>query len=221
MTTHFQREIEDLKKELLSLGAKVEESVRNSVRALTERDAALAQRVVENDTAIDDMDVAIEEECLKILALYQPVAVDLRFLVSALKINNDLERIGDLAVNIAERAEWLSSQPPADSGFDFVAMAEKTQWMLQKTLDAFVKVDPKLAREVRKADDEVDTMNRRMYTLVEQGVQKHPDRVAALIQLLSVSRHLERIADLATNIAEDVVYLAEGAIVRHNRERTA
>jgi phosphate transport system protein len=154
-----------------------------------------------------------------VLALHQPVAVDLRFIVAALKINNDLERIGDLAVNVAERAEWLAQRPTVETGFDFVAMADKVQWMLQKSLDAFVRVDTKLAREVREADDEVDAMNRQMYGIVEDGVKKRPDRAAELIHLLSVSRHLERVADLATNISEDVIYLAEGEIVRHKRER--
>ena len=218
MPKHLQREIESVTENLLALSARVEEAVRDAVHSLVERDAPLAEDVMAKDDAIDEMEVAIEEQCLKVLALHQPVAVDLRLLVAALKINNDLERIGDLAVNIAERAQWLASQPPAGSGFDFAAMAEKTQWMLRNSLDAFVKVDPKRARKVCEADDEVDAMNRQMYGLVESGVLEKPEAVSVLIHLLSVSRHLERIADLATNIAEDVVYISEGEIIRHKLE---
>ena len=221
MSTHFHHAIEELQNQLLDLGAQVEESVHDAVRALVDRNADLAREVVQKDEAIDDMEVAIEEECLKILALHQPVAVDLRSLIAALKINNDLERIGDLAVNIAERAEFLAGEKPVDTNFDFAGMAEKAQWMLKTSLKAYVKVDTKLAHRVREADDEVDAMNREMYEKVEAGIRRSIDDVGSLIHLLSASRHLERIADLATNIAEDIIYMDEGEIVRHTPEAYA
>ena len=152
------------------------------------------------------------------LALYQPVATDLRLIVAALKINNDLERVGDLAVNIAERALFLATQKPVEIAFDFRLMGEKTQAMLAKSLDALVRADTALARQVCKSDDEVDAMNRKVYLRVQDAIRKNPEDLESLIHLLSVSRHLERIADLATNVAEDVIYMAEGEIVRHHVE---
>lgn len=219
MTIHFHRALDNLKNRLLLLSARVEDNLRRAVDALERKDADLARRVIEADDEIDQMEVEVEEECLEALALHQPVAVDLRLVVSALKINNDLERVGDLAVNIAERAEYLATQDLTDIAFDFHAMAEKTQWMLRKSLDAFVNTDPALAREVCRADDDVDAMNRRMYHIVEEAVQTNPKQAQKLMHLLSVARHMERIADLATNISEDVIYMAEGEIVRHRVER--
>lgn len=219
MTIHFHRALDRLKNQLLLLSARVEESLRRAVDALERRDIELARQVIEGDSEIDQMEVDVEEECLEVLALHQPVAVDLRLVVAALKINNDLERIGDLSVNIAERAEFLSQQPQFDIAFDFHSMAEKVQWMLRRSLDAFVTVDPSLAREVGLADDEVDAMNRRMYKLVEKHAAPEGAPVNTLIHMLSITRHMERIADLATNIAEDVIYMAEGEIVRHRVER--
>ncbi len=220
MSKHLEREIERLKKHILSLGAVVEESVQRAVRAISERDGTLAQRVIEEDVSTDQMEVEVEEECLKILALHQPVAIDLRFIVAVLKINNDLERIGDLAVNIAERAAFLASRNHDGlvTLFDFEEMAAKTQAMLKLSLDALVNVDADLARDVCAADDEVDAMNRQMYHQVEDAIRAHPEQMDALIHMLSISRHLERIADHATNIAEDVIYMIEGVIVRHRTE---
>jgi phosphate transport system protein len=215
MTTHFRRETEELKSSILSLGAVVEEHVWRAVRSVETRDTTIAQSVIENDVDVDSEEVEIEEECLKLLALYQPVAVDLRFIVAVLKINNDLERIGDLAVNIAQRSLTLASQQPIEIGFDLSGMAEKARQMLRRSLDALVKMDTSLAREVCSEDEEVDEMNRRMYDLVKEQVVKAPDRVHCLLQFLLVSRNLERIADLSTNIAEDVIYMVEGVIVRH------
>jgi phosphate transport system protein len=218
MSTHLINEIEKLKKMILSLSAMAEESVQRAVKALDSRDAALAQRVVDNDYEIDKKEVDVEEECLKILALHQPVAIDLRLIIAVLKINNDLERVADLAVNIAERAVFLATQQKVPMWFNFAQMAEKAQAMLHKSLDALVNLDPKLAREVCAADDEVDAMNRDAYLRVQEGIRRHPERMESLIHLLSVSRHLERIADHATNIAEDVIYMCEGEIVRHRSE---
>ena len=219
MAKHLQRELESLKKQILSVSAMAEESVRNAVRALEQRDERLAAAVIEGDLDIDQAEVDLEEECLKILALHQPVAIDLRFIVAALKINNDLERIGDLAVNIAERAQYLAAHPKVDIPFDFEGMARKAQDMVKKSLDALVNMDPRLAREVCAADDEVDAINRQMYLQVQEGIRRRPEDMEALIHFLSASRHLERIADHATNIAEDVIYMSDGEIVRHRAEQ--
>ena len=218
MTVHMKREINKLKSELLSLCKVVEESFRQAVKSIQKRDAKLAKKVIEADIKIDQMEVDVEEECLKILALHQPVAVDLRFIITALKINSDLERIGDLAVNIAERSQFLAAQAEINVLFDFNSMAEKTKSMLRKSLDALVNMDSKMAYEVCADDDEVDTINRKMYNQVKDSIRSHPEWLESLIHLLSVSRHLERIADHATNIAEDVIYMVEGEIVRHRTE---
>ncbi len=164
------------------------------------------------------MEVEIEEDCLKILALHQPVAIDLRYVVAVLKINSDLERIGDEAVNIAERAAYLATHPPIDLALDFKGMASKAQSMVSRSIDALVNLDPAVARQVRIADDEVDEMNRYMYKLIQDYMAGNCDRVTESVHLLSTSRHLERIADQATNIAEDVIYMVEGEIVRHQPE---
>jgi phosphate transport system protein len=218
MTLLLHKEIERLKKELLALGAIVEELLRKAVRSLQARDAELAREVIQADERVDNREVELEEDGLKIIALHQPVAVDLRFIVSVLRINSDLERIGDLAVNIAERARYLAGAACHAPGIDFAAMAEKAQEMLTKSLDAFVNMDPALAQHVLEMDNVVDEMNRRMYCSVYALIRRDPAEVEALLHLLSASRHLERIADHATNIAEDVIYMVEGNIVRHKPE---
>ena len=215
---HLERAIDELKRLILSLGADVEESVRLSVQSLTQRKSEQALKVIEADYKIDQSEVFIEEECLKILALYQPVANDLRLIISILKINNDLERIGDLSVNIAERAVYLSTEARVDLPFDLQDMAEKVRSMLKRSLDALVNRDEKLARKVCEDDDAVDDLNREMYVCVEQTIKKDPDNLNSYIQLLSASRYLERIADHTTNIAEDVIYLVTGEIIRHGSD---
>ncbi|MBK9304362.1 MAG: phosphate signaling complex protein PhoU [bacterium] len=218
MSVHLRREIERLKEQVLGLSATVEEAVWLAVRAVQEHDPALARAVLAGDRAIDEREVRVEEECLKILALHQPVAGDLRFLVTVLKINNDLERIGDLAVNIAERALHLAPREEAPTTFDFVGMATRAQEMLHTALDALVNVDPARARDVCAMDDEVDAVNRGMYGQVQAGIREHPRHTDFYLQQLSISRQLERIADHATNIAEDVIYMSEGKVVRHHVE---
>jgi phosphate transport system protein len=218
MTKHFQKELERLKKKLLTLSAIVEESVEKAVRSISNRDVPLAREVIENDRSIDLLEVEVEEECLKVLALHQPVAVDLRFVVAVLKINNDLERIGDLAVNIAERSSYLGQKEPIEMPFDFATMEKKTRLMLEKAIDSLIQMNLGVAREVGAADDEIDAINREMYDQVAQGIRESPDQADRLIHCLSISRHLERIADYATNIAEDVIYMIEGQIVRHQPE---
>jgi phosphate transport system protein len=218
MPQHLRREIENLKKKILALGARVEEAVQKATLSIEERDRDIAIQVIEDDYQIDHTEVDIEEDCLKILALHQPVAIDLRFIVAVLKINNDLERIGDLAVNIAERSEFLATREPVAVSLDFVTMADKAQLMLKKSLDALVNLSVETAQQVRSSDDEIDAINRRMYLKVQEALRARPDQIESLVHLLSVSRHLERIADHATNIAEDVIYMIEGQIVRHQTE---
>jgi phosphate transport system protein len=210
---------EDPKKELLTLCGMVEDNFWQAVKSIKNRDEKLAQKVIDSDVQTDQMEVNVEEDCLKILALHQPVAIDLRFIITSLMINNDLERIGDLAVNIAECSQLLSSQKPVDMPFDFEAMAEKTEAMVKKSLDALINIDCDLAGEVCQADDEIDAINRHMYDQVKDQIKQNPENIEALIHLLSVSRHLERIADHATNIAEDVIYMVKGEIVRHQTEK--
>ena len=199
----------------------VEEQVRLATQAVETHDAELAKQIIKSDFDIDEMEVEIEEECLKTLALHQPVAVDLRFLVAVIKINNDLERIGDQAVNIAERVDVIAKRGPSDFFFDYSSMGEKVQVMLKMSLDALVNMDYDLAFSVVMRDDEVDQIKSEAYDRIKQAMSEHPDKIGYLINLLLISRHLERLADHATNIAEEVIYLVEGEIIRHaayNRE---
>jgi phosphate transport system protein len=218
MSQHFLREIETLKKKILAVGAVVEERIAQAITAVIKRDAALAQQVAEGDDEIDEMEVEVEEDCLQILALYQPVAIDLRFVVAVLKMNNDLERMADTAVNIARRAEYLASQPQVDLPPSLTDMTQKVQTMVKQSLDALVQGDPALARKVCVADREVDQLNKAMHVRIQEEMRKHPDQVERLLHTLSVSRHLERIGDLATNVAEDVIYTVQGEIVRHRTQ---
>ena len=218
MTKHIERQIESLKERILRLGTLVEEAISKSITALINRDTSLAQRVIANDAEIDAMEVEVEEECLKMLALYQPVAADLRFVVAVLKINNDLERMGDLARNIAKRVTQLEGGDPYDLPPEIRTMATQAQEMVRQCLDAVVKRDPTLARQVREEDDIVDEARQRIQRRVLQGIKDHPENVENLLRINSVSKHIERIADMATNIAEDVVSMVEGDIVRHRSE---
>lgn len=218
MTKHIERQLETLKERILRLGTLVEEAISKSITALINRDTALAQRVIANDSEIDAMEVEVEEECLKILALYQPVAADLRFVVAVLKINNDLERMGDLAKNIAKRVSQLAAARSYELPPEIRGMATQAQDMVKQCLDAVVNGDPTLARQVREEDDAVDAARQKIQRRVMQGIRDNPDDVESLLRINSVSKHIERIADMATNIAEDVVYMVEGDIVRHRAE---
>ena len=217
MPVHLQKELGRLKKQILGLGAMVEERVRMATRAMEQRDATTAERILATDYEIDEREVEVEEECLKILALHQPVAVDLRFITAVVKINNDLERIGDEAVNIARCVAIISRKDPVDALPEFGPMSEKTQAMLESSLDALVNLDLDVAFRVLTLDDEVDHINSRIYDQVKDQIRRTPDRVGTLINLMLISRYLERIADHATNIAEEVIYMIEGEIVRHGR----
>ena len=216
MSKHLQNEIDKLKQRILQLGALVEQSVYRAIQSLEERDIALAKSVIDGDSAIDDMEVDIEEDCQKILALHQPVAHDLRLIIAVLKINTDLERIGDATVNIAERTLFLSDRPRVDIPYDFPGMAKKALSMLHKSLDALVNLDVTAAQQVIAADDEVDAINRDMYVRTEECIRNHPEAAYSYIHLLGVSRYIERIADHASNIAEDIIYMVEGRIIRHH-----
>ncbi|MGA1741713.1 MAG: phosphate signaling complex protein PhoU [Pseudohongiellaceae bacterium] len=217
MSLHFQRDLEGLKKEILLIGGLVEEAINDSIRSLKNRDATLAEAVIEKEYIIDEKEVQIEEECLKILALHQPVATDLRFVVVILKVNNDLERMGDFATNIAQRALYLSEHDPLPDLIEFInELPVMVQKMVRDTLDALVKMDTKLARKVILADDAVDDINRLMHRKVTETIMQDSSTAERAISLLSTSRYLERIGDLSTNIAEDVIFMVEGHVIRHD-----
>lgn len=215
MSKHLERDLENLQRDLLGLAASVEEAIHLAIHALRERDVASAERVMEGDTQIDQEENHVEEECLKILALHQPVAIDLRRIAAALKINTDLERMGDLAEDIAERALQLSRPPLIPIPTTLQRMADLTTTMVRQSLDAFVNLDANQARRVCRLDDEVDRYNKEMIEELIRIMQKSPEMVEPGLSMFSAVRHLERIADHATNIAEDVVYLVEGEIIRH------
>jgi phosphate transport system protein len=218
MSRHFLRAINKLKKMILDLSAIVEKDVHRAVKSLILRDGTLAQRVIQSDEKIDEMEVDIEEECQKILALHQPVASDLRFIVSVLKINNDLERIGDLAVNIGETTQFLLTQKKIDPPFDFAGMSDRVKDMLRKGLDSLVKQNVLRAKNVIKADEIIDEMHRGTYQIIKKQILDDPENADSYIYFMSASRYLERIADLTTNIAEDVIYMVDGEIVRHSHD---
>jgi len=215
MTRIFMHEIERLKKQILALSAQVEEGLILAVKSLQTRDEALANQVIRGDFDVDQAEVEVEEEALKILALYQPVAMDLRFLTAVLKINNDLERIGDLATNIAKRAVKLCQDPEAQFPDQMIESATRTRDMVRDSLNAFVRLDADLARSVCGRDDQVDQLCREVRRFVEKQITLHPEHLNSCLDMLLASRNIERIGDHATNIAEDVIYLVEGVIVRH------
>jgi phosphate transport system protein len=218
MSKHLERDLETLQRDILGMGAAVEEAVDKAIRALQDRDLDLARDVIDGDTAIDEAQNRIEEGCLKILALHQPVAIDLRRVAAVLAINVDLERMADLAVDIAERAEVLASPPFIPVPDALRRMTDLTTTMVRQTLDAFVNLDVPLARKVVRLDDEVDRLNAEVIGEVVVTMRGSADYIEPGLSLFNAVRHLERIADHATNVAEDVVYLVEGEIVRHRPE---
>ena len=212
---HFERELDDLKQRILRMGGIVEDLFLRSTAALSERDHTLLQEANRIEAEIDTEEVQIEEDCLKLIALYQPVAGDLRFIASVLKINAELERMGDLALHIAERAHDLAAHPGVPVPPDLRRIAADVQRMVRSSLESLVHQDSELALQVLQADHEVDDLHRFMFQHVAQALRVNPNLAEPLLHLLSASRHLERIADSATNIAEDVYYLVEGQIIRH------
>lgn len=217
MTLHFQNQINLLNQKLLRLGSFVEESLDRAIRALLNRDIELASQVMKEDKKIDDLEIEIEEECLKILALYQPVANDLRFLVAMLKINNDLERMGDHAANIAKRARFLSKRDPLDWPPGLEEQTVLVRSMVNNSLDALLRSDEQLARQVCKDDDRVDAAKRAIISSLRELIRQQPEHTDIWLKMMDVPRHLERVADLATNMAEDIIYYCQGVIVRHGK----
>jgi len=217
MSKHLERDMENIHRQILALSATVEEVIDKASKALCNRKWELADEVIQGDNEVDEREVLIEEECLKILALHQPVAVDLRRIATVLKVNNDLERIADLAVNIAERAKSLSEFPEFPIPTKLRRMVELAAMMVRSSLDAFVNLDAKSARRICLLDDEVDRYNCEVIDGLQQLMQDQPEMIVPAMHCFSASRHVERIADHATNIAEDVIYLVEGEIARHKR----
>ena len=215
MSKHLQRDLDNLQRDLLSLASSVEEAIHKSIRSLAERQTTMALQVIDGDNIIDAEENHVEEECLKLLALHQPVAIDLRRIASCLKINTELERMADLAEDIAERALHLSKLPAIPMPAKLQRMTDLTTSMVRQSLDAFVNLDARLARIVCRLDDEVDRYNCSIIDELIHAMRQSPEMVEPGLSLFSATRHLERIADHATNIAEDVVYLVEGEIIRH------
>jgi phosphate transport system protein len=211
----FHRELNELKLNLLKMATLAEKSVEDAVAALIKRDAALAQKIIEGDKIVNDMELTIDQQCLRLLALQQPMARDLRFITSAMKINYDLERIADQAVNIAERAEELAKRPTISCCLDLPAMAELTYGMILKSIDAFVNQDVALAIEVCEKDDEVDELNEVILRQVLDFMATHTPAIRRAIHFIIIARCLERVADHCTNIAENVVYMVEGRVIKH------
>lgn len=215
MNSHLRHDLEKLKDRLLTLAAAVEENMRLSVKALETLSLPLGDDVIKNDTEIDRQEVEMEEECLKILALHQPVASDLRFVVTVLKINNELEHIGDMAANIAKRISFLKNPPAETSPFDIAQMTAKTLDMLKNAVDAFMDENEILALKVCNDDEQIDAVMRQCYQTVSARLESGNCRTDSVNYLL-ICKNIERIADLCTNIAEDVIYMRHSVIVRHN-----
>ncbi len=214
MVGHLQKAIEKIKKEILTLGAMVEDRFKKAVYAIKTEDLELAQQIIDTDFEVDDREIEVEEECLKILALYQPVAADLRFLVAVIKINNDLERIADYASNIARRLK-TSSDDPNKFKYDYTTMGDKAAKMLRMSLDALVRMDVDMAYDVRDMDEQINLMRNEAYDSMKKDIQEHPEMASEIINMYLISRHIERIGDHTTNVAEEVIYLIEGEIIRH------
>ncbi|MDG2223157.1 MAG: phosphate signaling complex protein PhoU [Rubripirellula sp.] len=215
MTKHLDRELDRLRRELVDQMGIVEQMIQTSVRSLLERCTDMADRVIESDVDVDNNEIRIEEECLKLLALHQPVATDMRWLITVVKVNSDLERMADLACNISERAKALAFYPLFPVPDEFHEMVVAANSMVRTALDSFVDRDSQKAREVIGADEAVDDLNRILIGRLHQDMKRDPEQIEPAVHCFSASRHLERIADLAENIAEDVIYLIEGDIVRH------
>lgn len=215
---HFDREIEELKELLLRMGAMVEEQINESIRALLERDSAVAQRVIDADSDVDRMELVIDQHTIELIATMQPAAVDLRFVATAMKITPDLERIADLAVDVCERAIELNAEPPLKPLMDIPRLARIAQDMVRQSLDAFVRRDATLAREVIARDDEVDRLTEQSFRELLTYMLEDSKNISRAIRLTFIGKYFERIADGATNICEMVVYLVEGKVIKHSNE---
>lgn len=218
MERRFEHELESLRTSLVKMGSVVEDSIGTAIRSLLNRDDALAQKVIDADERINSLELEIDNSILDLLALQQPVASDLRFILASQKINNDLERIGDHAVNIAESVQALRQFPNVRPTEEIPRMAEITRTMLKEVLDSFIQPDPRLALEVLKRDDEIDELNREVARKVINLVRKDPQIIEGSLAIVRVSRNLERVADLATNIAEEVLFYTQARVVKHHAE---
>jgi phosphate transport system protein len=218
MERHFQRELESLKTSLIKMGSVVEENIAFAIRTVLERSDDLAHRVIETDKRVDALEIEIDNAVIDLLALQQPVASDLRFIIAAQKINNDLERIGDHAVNIAEAAETLYSLPKVEMLEEIPKMADITRTMLKDALDSFILLDPAKARLVLDTDDQIDDLNRLVARRIIELVRSNTQTIECGLELSRVSRNLERVADLATNIAEEVIFHTQARVVKHHAD---
>lgn len=218
MERHFEHELEMLKERLLHMGGRAEDIVRKAVEALRRYDPKLAREVLADDRMLDRLEIEMEDRCLSLLALQQPLARDLRFITAALKITNDLERVGDHAVNIAGSALELAEEPPLKPLVDIPRMAELAAGMLHEALDAFVQRDADSARGLVRRDDEVDQLNRQLFRELISYMIEDPRTITRAMELILVARNLERVADLATNVAEEVVFIAEARVIKHHAE---
>jgi phosphate transport system protein len=218
METHFEKELETLKGDLLTMASLVEEAIHNAIQSLVKRDSELIQKTFEGEDRINRLEIEIEEECLKLIALRQPMAADLRFITAAMKIITDLERMGDQAVNIAERAISLNEEPQLKPYIDIPKMAEIAQSMVKDVLDAFVNRDSKLARSVCERDDLMDGLNNQVFRELLTYMLSDPNTITRAVHLIIVSRCLERIADHATNIAEDVIFMVDALVIKHHAD---
>jgi len=216
--TQFQKELEELKENLLKMATLVEGTIHDAVQSLVKRDSELANEIFKREKQINDLELVIDEMCLKLLALRQPMAVDLRFITSAMKIITDLERMGDQAVNIAERALSLNQEPQLKPYIDLPRMAEIAQTMVKDVLDAFVNRDSKLARSVCERDDLVDGLNNQVVRELLTYMMSDPKTITRAVHLMIVARCLERIADHATNIAEDVIFMVDALVIKHHAD---
>lgn len=218
MERHFQKELESLKTSLIKMGSVVEENVDAAIRAVIEKNENIARKVIETDTRVDALEIEIDNAIVDLLALQQPVASDLRLILAALKINNDLERISDHAVNIAEVTNVLRSLPEGQMLEEIPQMANITKMMLKESLDSFILLDPEKARAVLKTDDKIDDLNRQVVQKIIERVKKNTQTVESGLGLSRISRNMERVADLTTNIAEEVIFYTQARVVKHHAD---
>ncbi|MCX6135721.1 MAG: phosphate signaling complex protein PhoU [Ignavibacteriales bacterium] len=216
MTRHYEQELDQLRTMLIRMGSLVEEQIDYAVKAITEADVSLANLVIERDKKVDEFDIAIDQRCMAIFALSQPVAIDLRLLMAALKINNELERIGDIAANLGERVSALMPYSNFVKATPLRQMADAAREMVKHAIDSFVNNDPELAKMVLTSDDVVDCFDREIFSAMIARMKESPENIAPASHLMIVSRHIERLADHATNIAEDVIFLVNAKIIKHH-----
>ena len=215
MTVHLQRDLDSLKKDIVHLGSLVQNSTQSVVEFLGTKSEQQLQDVLEYEDRINELEVDIEEHCLKVLALHQPVAIDLRFIIVIMKVNNDLERMGDQAVNISQRVKSLMDGPKLPISLPIDEMTNAVQKMVSLSLEALVSQDPAIARKVVDMDDIVDDLNAQTYDLIRETIQANPSLVTSAMSMATISSNLERIGDLCTNIAEEVIFMVEGQVIRH------